>query len=445
MSLQRVTPFYWGEDRLASFIPFILSPITQPNLNLIAHLFIFSLSFFFFLFLCARLIVKLAGDRDSNTSILTAFGILLVASLLVLTPLASYAFILEGQPYALSYSFLIVAFLRCLCKSESLRLNWALVSFTMFIGMGLNPSILVPAAALTCGHVLVAKTSKSLFFFGIAFVVFLVWAKLAKWWGVPSASGAYSSFDFQDPTANVSEAISSVLGGINLAALVLVAIGLGVLGLLRGVRQADPSRNILAMMWLFAAIWLLVFSQNKWIKLNHNHFRYFFPVFVTLIFQLGYALYSHVRHLRESSQRLIAGACFVGAIWFLARPVVPLGQYAALSRVKPYADFAIGSGSRFVSGDYWEVWPSVFELLNLRGDAFGLGHRAVGNRQNTLDALNSELEARGELRMLCLSSSAACSSELERFTHRKWRVNGEKQKDSCVLLVLKPEDFNPNN
>src|SRR6516162_9487146 len=142
MSLQRVTPFYWGEDRLASFIPFILSPITQPNLNLIAHLFIFSLSFFFFLFLCARLIVKLAGDRDSNTSILTAFGILLVASLLVLTPLASYAFILEGQPYALSYSFLIVAFLRCLCKSESLRLNWALVSFTMFIGMGLNPSIL---------------------------------------------------------------------------------------------------------------------------------------------------------------------------------------------------------------------------------------------------------------------------------------------------------------
>src|SRR5262249_49906651 len=163
-----------------------------------------------------------------------------------------------------------------------------------------------------------------------------------------------------------------------------------------------------------------------------SHFRYFFPVLMTLLFQLSYTLYLYIRKLREAHQTWVAGACFVVAVGCLVRPVVPLEQYAVLSRVKPYTEFAIESGTRFLAGDYWEVWPSVFELLNVRGYGFGLAYRAVGNRRNALDGLISELGDRGELRMLCLSGSGtACSDELEGFTQRKWRVIEEKQQDKC--------------
>jgi hypothetical protein len=441
MSLQHVTPFYWGEDRLASFIPFMLSPITQPHLNLMAHLFIFALSFFLLLFLCARLIVTLAGDDDGNTGILTAFGIALGASLLILTPVASYAFLLEGQPYALSYLLLLVAFLFYLRRSQNPRLRWALISFGIFIAIGLNPSIVIPAATLACGHLFVEKKWKSLVLLAIAVAMFVFWAKLSMWYGVPSISGAYSSFDCRNLTANLSGAISSLLLGIRIPALLLVALALCVLGLLWDVEQPVLSRNVLRMIWLFAAIWLFVFSQNNWIKLNHSHFRYFFPVFLALIFHFTYALYSHVRRLRASTQRWVSAGCFIVAVGYLARPMVSLEEYAALSKAKPCAQFAITSGCQFVAGNYWAVWPLVFEVLSVRGNVFGLADRAVGNAQNTLRALGMELESRGEVQVLCLSVAAGeCADQLERLTRRKWKVTEVKCQSAYQMLTLKPED-----
>jgi hypothetical protein len=114
-----------------------------------------------------------------------------------------------------------------------------------------------------------------------------------------------------------------------------------------------------------------------------------------LIFHFTHALYAHVRCLRVSNQRWVAGACFIVAVGYLVRPKVPLEAYAALSPAKTGAALASAIGSQFVAGDYWTTWPLVFELLNIRGHAFGLAYRAEGNRERTLDALNSELEDRG--------------------------------------------------
>ena len=165
-----------------------------------------------------------------------------------------------------------------------------------------------------------------------------------------------------------------------------------------------------------------------------------------LIFHFTHALYAHVRCLRVSNQRWVAGACFIVAVGYLVRPKVPLEAYAALSPAKTGAALASAIGSQFVAGDYWTTWPLVFELLNIRGHAFGLAYRAEGNRERTLDALNSELEDRGDLRIFCSSASAReCSDELAQITNRKWKVNQEMQFNDSAMLVMKPEDFNPDN
>jgi hypothetical protein len=275
MSLQHVTLFYWGQNRLASFIPFILSPITQPHLNLMAHLFIFSLSFYLFLFLCARLVANLAGDKDSVSGVSKAFGISLVLSLLLLEPVASYEFILQGDPYALSYLLLLVGFLSYLRGFQNSRWRWVLISFIIFIATGLNPSIVVPAGVLACGTVFVEKQWRGLAFFAVAVAMFAVWGKLSTWYGVPSVPGAYSSFEFGNVTANLSLAITSLLLGIRVPALMVIILTVGVLDLLKRVKQEDQSKPVMRMLWLFAATWLFVFSQNKWIKLNQSHFSTF--------------------------------------------------------------------------------------------------------------------------------------------------------------------------
>jgi hypothetical protein len=76
MSLQRVTLFYWGQDRFANFIPFALSLITKPHLNLFLQFLFFSLAFFSLLFVCARLIIRLSGDPMKPAGVLGTFGLL---------------------------------------------------------------------------------------------------------------------------------------------------------------------------------------------------------------------------------------------------------------------------------------------------------------------------------------------------------------------------------
>ena len=158
MSIQNVTPFVWGQDRLANFVSYPLSPISSPHLNLFAHLWLFSLSFFLLLLACARLVVRLmqpAGESDAD--FLVVFVIAVVVSLLTLSPFASHVFILEGQPYAASYLLLFVAFFSFLRVSERAALHGTIFALALFVAIGLNFSILVPAGALACGYALIEK------------------------------------------------------------------------------------------------------------------------------------------------------------------------------------------------------------------------------------------------------------------------------------------------
>jgi len=59
MSLQKVTLFYWGQNRLLNLVPFILSPITNPGYNLAAHLVFFSFTFFLLLYVMAGIIKRI--------------------------------------------------------------------------------------------------------------------------------------------------------------------------------------------------------------------------------------------------------------------------------------------------------------------------------------------------------------------------------------------------
>ena len=109
MSLQHTTLFYWGQNRLANLIPFLLSWITDPHLNMWAHLWVFAFSFFaFFAVLAfggaARLYPGIAWMERW-----LVFLAMTAVSLVVLVPGAAAILLVEGHPYAPSFLLVSIA------------------------------------------------------------------------------------------------------------------------------------------------------------------------------------------------------------------------------------------------------------------------------------------------------------------------------------------------
>jgi len=437
-----VTPFIWGQDRLANFIPFIVSLITDPHLNLAAHLLIFSASFFALLLLCARVVTRLAGEREGGAGVLLAFSIAVLVSMVVLTPFAAYVFVVEGQPYALSYLLLLFAVMPLLGFEVKARWHLPLMATALFVATGLNPSIVIPGSAVACGHVVINRSRASLIR-GLVLVammaaMFVLWGALSKWYGTPIGV-VYSSFDLGNTSANVVTAIIAIAAQVRFRELLALIVLLGMAGIFWDVQRPSASAKAMTMVWLFVGLWVFVLAHNQWIKLNGSNFRYYFPFYLALLLHLTLAAYAQVRRLKPAARMAVAIACSVAAIGYLARPFVPMNEYGVLARARVNAEFSSQTGVRFIAGRFWEAWPLVFELAARGEKPIGLSYRAEGNRQGALRAIEDELDSRGELRVLCVSSPASeCVAAIVQFTKREWKITEEPCPDNCVMLTAKP-------
>ena len=83
MSLQRVTLFYWGQNRLMNFLPLLLQGIRDPQLNLYALLGLAALAHHAWLLALAHGMRELAG-AGQRVSLLALFLLLTALSLGVL-------------------------------------------------------------------------------------------------------------------------------------------------------------------------------------------------------------------------------------------------------------------------------------------------------------------------------------------------------------------------
>ena len=83
MSTQKVTLFYWGQDRYANFLPFIYSWIKSPTLNLILIIFTSGLTYFLLLELISDACTKYY-NRNNDIFRAVFFLCLVLVSVLVL-------------------------------------------------------------------------------------------------------------------------------------------------------------------------------------------------------------------------------------------------------------------------------------------------------------------------------------------------------------------------
>ena len=274
----------------------------------------------------------------------------------------------------------------------------------------------------------IADWRRALFIFGITVVGVVGWSalsRLAPAYSVPYLGLAVDHLDTALVTSSASMAWVvrlPVLAAFCVLIVVLVGSRLSAASNLR-------VRLVIASLLLFALGWWIGFSANTWVKQNDYHFRYFFPVLVIVCLGIALQVFCYLLPWSKSIKDL----CILGGVAFmlayLVRVPVPLSDYSIFARVQPFVEYAQANELRFIAGDYWVVWPTVFRLLDRRDAAFGLATRAVGNVRKMQRALDQEILARGSAKALCAGSDGTrCVRDAELLTGRRWAVI----KDYCV-------------
>ncbi|WP_231912897.1 hypothetical protein [Sterolibacterium denitrificans] len=437
MSLQNVTLFFWGQNRLLNVGPALTSLIHDPAANLWANLLFPTLVFFGLLRAWAGVAVRLVsppdsdGDRQVNTRRARQLFLLLSAIvLLVLKPHAVYEVVVWHVEYPLACLLLLWAHETWFAASGANRLlgplwlRMLVVALLLGLALGVNFSTVIPALALVGGRMLLQRRleMRNLGFAGLAVVLFLLWWLVAHRVAGPSGT-EYAGFSFATLREGLPLALGSMQNALwlpRLEALLLVVVTLR-------LWQAWRNRSSwnVQVLWvqilavLFALGWLLLFAGNAWVQKFAFHYRYF--VFAWLAF--GIALSLELAKLLAAIPgfwRMTATAlAFLWLIAVLIRAPVPLQQYAFAQRVAPI----VGMGTTIYAGEFEQTWSAVMAGMLQRQPAFGVTGRAEGNKKGLREHIASALRQDGRLEVGCLQDTVeSCLKQVNAYAEQTVRV-----------------------
>lgn len=439
MSLQNTTLFFWGQNRLASIIPFLLSWIGWPLINMWAHLWVFAFSFFALLAVLAFGGARRISPRISWADRWLSFLVVTAVAVLVLDPQAAAVLLVEGHPYAPSLLLLTIAALTLTREGAGvLAIVFALLC--LFAAIGLNPAAII--VALSLGALMLAGLTVRRF----AFVAVAALTCFGMWFALsylgPAPPHSYFGIDLRDlgdALASSTDGIAVALRPLGLAAVVC-ALGVGAfagLGAPRGRGLWVACLFLLAL----ALGWWVVFSVNDWVRIaNQSHFRFFAVTIVALMVVAALLLVSFARDAGPRLKLLYGAACVVAIAACLWRPFVPWEKYEAVETAAPYVELAARSDARYVVGDFWRAWPVVFELLRAGKPGFGLAWRGEGNRAAIVASIRGELRRGRVPTAMCIGETASdCIENADKVSGFIWRESARLcPLDDCLFIEIAP-------
>lgn len=427
MSVQNVDLFFWGQNRFASVVPFLASPIANPDVNLFACLLINALCFHGLLLVIAWMgVLQLGGDRRW-LSTLIVFLVFAATAHTVLSPWNIHIMALETQPYSISWLLTLGAFL--LWKN---RRWWAFGLAVGMVGvaMGLNPSVALGAAFLSVVEMVRRRQWIRWPAFGVVWIAWLgVWLVLARRMAdtgpIPEPDQPYFVFDWAQFIADISKSVGSVQGVFSptrFFALVAVA-SVCVLFLSRDRRAGLLPR--FALLLLFSTGYFVLFAGNPWVAANAYWFRYFYPVVMAIVICVAAPIAGAALAIPGAAHRWVRPTVAAGAAVAcgaaLAGPLVPPSQSYVFQQVQATADFARANNIHFISGNYWAIWPILHRnLVDGRDAAFGVGLKSGGDRDAYLARFEQD-RAEGRPRAICVEATVAeCTLYLDYWTMPGW-------------------------
>jgi hypothetical protein len=444
MSLQNVTLFYWGQDRLANLIPFLLSWISAPTLSMWAHLWIFSFSFFSFLAVLAFAGAPRLHPDVAWTGRWLIFLMLTAVSLVILLPHAASVLLVEGHPYMPSFLLMAIALLTLTRGGVGLP-STLIALLSLFGAIGVNPSLVLVPLSLVVLWFAGLEARRIALIVAAALVCLAIWLALSRLAQAPSRP--YFTISLGSLGGDLVEAVRGMSEALRPAGLALVTCAVGV-GAFAGLGSPRRPREWQAMCFLgaLAVGWWVVFATNEWVKqANQSHYRYFSVTIFALAIAASIMLFSFVRDAGRLAKALSGAICVTIALGLLWRPPVPWSRYDIVVEVADYVDFAERNDLRFVVGAYWLVWPTASELVRRGRPGFGLAWRAEGNRAAIVTAIEDSLRQGKVPRALCILEPAAdCIDRAVEISGFTWVETPQVcPADRCLVIEVSPAGAAP--
>lgn len=418
MSLQNVTLFYWGQNRLASVVPFLLSPIQDGSINLYIRLFLSASLFYAFLWGSAFIIEKAIGhegNRQPNRREL--FLLLSALFLFVFKPSTIFDISIWHIEYTLSYCILIAVCYWWFNNNKLTVNRVAGLFFSLGIAIGVNYSLLIPLLAVLVGIVLIQRklTLSVIVFLICTLLAFICWWMLAR--GFYGSTGTYSTFKIQTINASIPAVVRNMLDTIYVYRIVVLLLLYAIFKSLYFYWNIKArydytymAKQITLILGIFCLSWLLVFSSNQWVEMNQYHPRYFFPIFFAGTFIICIEV-RNISILKCGKLRFgVTAMATLLLMYHLLTPITPLYDYKIFENQTDLTKYNIFG----YAGDYWQIWPSVMYDIANNNESFGFGYRGDGNSLKLSSAAVSILESGANLTVVCLKSSVEkCGNQIE--------------------------------
>jgi len=443
MSRLKVTAYYWGQNRFGNLLPLLTSPVSDLRANLQVQIFLraasaFSIPYFVFFLIGGRRL-RFAKFCFAIAAIFATHSDLGVRTL--------WTF---AQPYGQSVALLLAGLhlgSRPRSATRSARsLSFVAASALFAIAFWVNLSL---ALLVTPIFVLVwcfddRRTHAPVL---IQLLIALCLAFLhALQFGASYSSLSFEWGNFVEVLSRIGESVSSerVFVG-KVASIPLLAAVQRSVERWRGDRDPDPlprmSVTRVAAVYVSCVGFLLIIPHAEWIRTNDYSFRYFLLVSAVIdcmAVSLGVDILLTLRgrELGKSARQAIHGLSAALLIVAVVSRTGPISGSCTFNERHEeavlFAQKAIESGTTMLIGDYWMVWPTVFEMIESRdrepkaqvAEVFGVAHRGEAMAEEILASLHQ-----GRTRAaLCVDYSLGnCRAE--------WKAFGERLGASFPELV----------
>ena len=411
MSLQKLTVFFWVQDRFGNLLPLLTAWIRNPFDNLHVQIGLRLIAGLAApLFFCS-LVFRRAADAWRAT-LLSDCLLLIVGSAGVM-----HEIFVDASPYAASFACAGLAAMALRAPSRRffggmvLKLAAAgglLVAYIVNYGLVVVALPLVVLFALLFPSVHATRL----------LVLHVVAAAVGSLLPEIVAHDFHTDLRLQPELQNFARFAVVIFQAIGwsfiLAALLPPGALLLYLRLSRRVRALRLCRMIIAAMLGVAVFAFGVIASSRWLAMNEFHLRYFVPGYLLLISVGGIALWLLARlALRD---RTVRGAAFVG----LAVLLLLGAHYRPHARGVPSPDIIGGDKGDMaravaartiarsldgIAGGYWDVWPAVlvaeqyrYDIGRVGLDVMGITSRGEVRRSD----FAARLAAQGRLRLVCI-------------------------------------------
>jgi hypothetical protein len=366
VSLERWTPFFWGQDRFGMLVPLLAMPLRNPLTNLLFQGWATTTAALLAPFFVARYF-------GASRYWFAAGALADALFLLVVSPSIQFDWLVR-QPYGLSMSLAFGALLLAERPSRWRRAAAvALFSLACWVNLAIAPFMLLCIAARP-----IATWPRELSIASVGLAVGGLARRLAT--APPTTTDFAAPAVWPEAWRHLAQnSFAELAHPLALVAVIVVAAS-ATARLLASGRVGEWSRGALAAL-IVAAVYALAVGTLEHVRLNDYFARYVYPSQLLAAVAMAFPIVWMVRRPLHAAA-LGTAACAIITIAVYGAPSMKRLNRTIDEQMGSYSADVLAARATVIAGDYWTVWPAVFHanLTSYRNGTFvtvyGLTYRS---------------------------------------------------------------------